>query len=103
MNTNPEQSCNGLAAHIEALRLPEICVSSGREWLNESESLPPGIERGQVRLTFRSVSVCLKHGTVPTPYIEASCDILADEKIIGVYRLVTDLSGKPDDDYWIIH
>lgn len=38
----------------------------------------------------------------PTPYFDVACDIVAHGKVIGRYRLITDISGTPDDDYWII-
>ena len=84
------------------LGLERLAVARGQKWISEPGAVPDGIDRRSIRLQFRRIAVCVSHAVLPRPFIEVTCDINASGETIGSYRLITDLDGKEEDDYWVV-
>jgi hypothetical protein len=103
---------HGIVKHLSEWaserRLVQEAMRGCERWfVNESGTID-GWAVADIRMAFRSQSLCFVSGLLSYPYFVTSLDLFASGEetegfsTIGEYRLITRLDGEVDDDYLIL-
>lgn len=88
------------AAQVAAdLSLEEEAVLGLRRWLAQPDELPSGVLASEIELRFMRCALVFRNANLKHPYFETTLTLIRFGNDVGTYRLITDVNGKPEDDY----
>lgn len=104
MNTISLDIIDRLQEHARLHDLDCVAAEGIRKWLanGKIELFPDGISPDQVTWRFESRWLCFEPRIISYSFIDTRFTLLTGDKMIGYYRLITQLNGEIDDDYFVL-
>jgi hypothetical protein len=72
-------------------------------WLKDKDNIPSNIKVEDIKVKYRSQNLCFSDNLLNKAYITTFYELYFNEKEIGYYKLISNIDGTPDDDYFVIY